>query len=266
MNKIETGEQKKGLVTVIVPCYNYARFLPEALDSILQQEYENWECIIVNDGSTDNTEEVATVYTKKDSRFKYIYQSNKGLPASRNTGIKHSKGEFLQFLDSDDMIHASKLRIQTDLMHSNTGADIVYGDSLFFSGEGADKLLTVQRKRSKAKELLLVNNIMAVSCALVRKSILEHCGLFDETYSSYEDWHFWIMCALNGCHFYYAPLAGTETYIRYGHTSMLTNRKKLTANAIQLRKFFAPHLNRKQKFYNNYRLTKLYIRRLFAIY
>jgi glycosyltransferase involved in cell wall biosynthesis len=100
------------LVSIIVPCYNYGYFLPETLDSILAQSYTKWECIIVDDGSTDNTKDVATTYLITDQRFRYIYQNNRGLSAARNTGIKLSKGSYIQFLDADDLLQEKKLESQ----------------------------------------------------------------------------------------------------------------------------------------------------------
>ena len=94
----------KSVVSIIVPCYNQAQFLPDALDSLLSQSYSDWECIIVNDGSQDNTAEVANCYCKKDSRFRYLTQSNQGLANSRNNGIKLSVGKYILPLDADDKL------------------------------------------------------------------------------------------------------------------------------------------------------------------
>ncbi len=96
------------LISVIVPCYLQAEYLDECLQSVYDQTYSNWECIIVNDGSLDNTEEIAKRWLEKDNRFRYIYKENGGLSSARNAGIREAKGEWIQFLDSDDMIHKSK--------------------------------------------------------------------------------------------------------------------------------------------------------------
>ena len=81
------------LVSIIVPCYNQAQFLPEALQSVLEQTHTNWECIIVNDGSPDNTEGVAQEWLVKDSRFKYVYKENGGLSSARNAGLDKVVGD-----------------------------------------------------------------------------------------------------------------------------------------------------------------------------
>ena len=92
------------IISVVIPCYNQAEFLPETLDSLIAQDYRDWEGIIVNDGSLDNTEEVALTYLKKDRRLKYIKKENGGLSSARNCGIEHASGEFILPLDSDDII------------------------------------------------------------------------------------------------------------------------------------------------------------------
>ena len=111
MNQCANTPARKGLameelakVSVIVPVYNQGEFLSEALESVLQQTYPNWECIIVNDGSTDNSGEVAKGYVNKDDRFKYLYQDNSGVAAARNNGIRHSDGFYILPLDSDNVL------------------------------------------------------------------------------------------------------------------------------------------------------------------
>ena len=86
---------KKGLVSVIMPCYNQGDYMPEAIESIISQTYPNWECIIIDDGSTDHSERVAKEYCQKDSRIRYIYQENAGVIAARNHAIGESLGEFI---------------------------------------------------------------------------------------------------------------------------------------------------------------------------
>jgi glycosyltransferase involved in cell wall biosynthesis len=94
------------IVSIIIPTYNRAHLIGETLDSVLAQTYTNWECIIVDDGSTDNTDEVVEEYVKKDSRFKYYHRPDEHLPGgngARNYGFKMSKGEYVNWLDSDDL-------------------------------------------------------------------------------------------------------------------------------------------------------------------
>lgn len=117
---------KNEKVSIIIPCYNQANYLPEALDSVFAQTYANWECIIINDGSSDNTDIVAQHYLMQDNRFKYIKQSNKGPAAARNAGIEYSCGEFILPLDADDLIEPSYLERALKVFALNPNTKLVY--------------------------------------------------------------------------------------------------------------------------------------------
>lgn len=267
------------LVSIIVPCYNYAHFLSQTLENVLGQEYTEWECIIVDDGSTDDTAVVAERYTSRDRRFRYIHQQNKGLSGARNTGIAGSRGSLLQLLDSDDLLHPAKLARQVAILEADPAIDITYGNSLFFHTDDPSVLYPSRRlgdrprggvrgggRKAAMLSRLTVNNIMEVSCALFRRRLIGEVGWFDESYRSYEDWHFWIRCALHDVLFDYSPVEGTETYIRTGHQSMMSNKRKLVAAGIDIRKFLSPHLLFAGRWYNRTRLFRLYIRTAFHIY
>ena len=95
---------KKDLISIIVPFYNMEKYLSRCIDSILNQDYQLYELIIINDGSTDNSDKICQEYIKKDSRIKYIKQENRGISESRNRGIKESSGKYISFIDSDDIV------------------------------------------------------------------------------------------------------------------------------------------------------------------
>lgn len=267
-------QDKKPLVSVIVPCYNYARFLPYTLDSILDQTYQNWECIIVDDGSKDNSKEVAGKYVTKDSRFRYIYQENAGLSSARNTGIsKRGPSKYIQLLDADDLIHPDKIARQVNYLEANKDADLVYGDAVFFENNEQQDTSLGNIDRSKINRLkisgkgrpilrnLFVNNFIEVSCPLLRAEVITNHGNFRDAYRTYEDWHYWLRIACRGVSFAYDPRPDTVTYIRYGHSSMLGNAMNKVKYGIQLRRAF----NSESKevgmgLYNQFRLWKLYIK------
>lgn len=116
----------KPLVSIIVPCYKQAEYLAETLDSVLAQTYQNWECIMVNDGSPDNTEEVATRYVAMDERFKYYWKENGGVAKARNYGIMHSYGEFVLPLDADDLIEPTYVEKAVDWFLRYPETKLVY--------------------------------------------------------------------------------------------------------------------------------------------
>jgi glycosyltransferase involved in cell wall biosynthesis len=262
-------------ISVIVPCYNYAHYLPFALDSVLAQTFHDWECIIVDDGSKDDSARVARSYVVQDGRFKYVYQQNSGLSAARNTGIENCTGIYLQFLDADDLIETDKLQLQSNYLEAHTDVDIVYGDERFFHTDAPGNKLKGRNKQDNKFQYLKgsgsgatmvkamsVDNHIAVSAPMVRRSLVSKIGVFDTTYRSYEDWHFWFRAAVAGAKFAHEPVPGTETYIRFGHGSMLTVQSKLTEAGIRIRKFMMPQLQGNLKAYNLYRLLKLYARKI----
>ncbi|MBL7717965.1 MAG: glycosyltransferase family 2 protein [Flavipsychrobacter sp.] len=262
-------------VSVIVPCYNYAKFLPFALDSLLAQSLQEWECVIVDDGSSDDTGHVARAYVNRDGRFRYIYQQNKGLSAARNTGLVATGAPYIQLLDADDLLDERKLQLQAAYLDEHTQVAVLYGDEAFFHTntpeqrhKGRDKSYNRDgylKRSGSGQEMVAafaVNNFISVSSPLIRRSLVNDIGNFDTAYRSYEDWHFWFRAAAAGAAFAYEPIPGTETYIRYGHTSMLTNQAKLTEAGIRIRKFMMPYLPVRLKLYNTYRLSKLFTRSL----
>lgn len=195
------------LITIIIPTYNYACFISEAIDSVLSQTYTHWECYIVDDGSTDNTSDVVDQYTSIDTRIHFIRQENAGPAAARNNGIKHSNGEFIQFLDADDLIASDKIRQQLSFLESNPTVDIVYGDMRYFRSEAPIDLLYsmfepdmpwMPMASGVGREILLPllsQNIMVSNAPLIRRSVIHDVGLFDETLEALEDWQYWLRCA-----------------------------------------------------------------------
>src|SRR5690554_5935610 len=117
--------QEHPLVSIIIPTYNRAHLIGETLDSVLAQTYTNWECIIIDDGSSDNTEQLLSKYTEKDLRFQYLTRpsnSPKGANACRNFGLENSKGDYVNFFDSDDIMHPDKLLTQVRILQKHTEA------------------------------------------------------------------------------------------------------------------------------------------------
>ena len=124
--------ENKPLVSVVVPCYMQAHFLDETLESVLNQTYSNWECIIVNDGSLDDTKEIAEKWLKTDTRFNYVYKENGGLSSARNLGIKKSNGNYILPLDSDDILHKDYLKTLLPILINNPELGIVSCYKNFF--------------------------------------------------------------------------------------------------------------------------------------
>lgn len=188
-----------GLVSVIIPCYKQAHFLPDALKSVLEQTYQNWECIIVNDGSPDNTEEVALAWCKKDSRFIYHKKENGGLSSARNAGLSIASGDYLQFLDSDDTLHPIKFEKQIACFSKDV--DVVISDYLPFDNEYGTFLSRrylnpfINESNYKYDIVLLWETHLSIPChcILFKRTLMESPSYltFDESLPNHEDWVFW---------------------------------------------------------------------------
>jgi glycosyltransferase involved in cell wall biosynthesis len=184
---------QNSLISIIVPCYNQAQYLDEALQSVFDQTYSNWECIIVNDGSPDNTDVIAKEWTKKDFRFKYIYQENGGLSSARNVGISFAMGEFILPLDADDKIDTEYCKIALLAFSRDKNVKIVYGRAFTFGIKSEEWIL----KPFSLKELSLENMIYCSAMFNKNDWIRVH-GYDVNMNKGYEDWEFWIAILKNG--------------------------------------------------------------------
>lgn len=179
------------LFSVIIPCYNQAHFLNEALASLVAQNYSNWEAIIVNDGSKDNTFEVAETWCKNDSRIKYISTSNNGLSAARNKGVDYSNGNYITLLDADDKYSPFHLESISKVL--NDGFDIVFSGYSYFTDKFPN-CHTVNLSKNLLFEQILHGNLVPPVSVALKKSVLLQAGGFDVSLNSAEDWDLWIRC------------------------------------------------------------------------
>ena len=176
----------KTLISVVVPCYKQSHFLAENLQSVLDQTFEDWECIIVNDGSPDNTEEIAQEWCRKDHRFKYLKKENGGLPSARNAGIALSEGKYILPLDSDDKIHSRYLEKICKAFSENPEVKVVTSRIQLFGASNKElKLPDYSYKK------ILVRNCFG-HCSAFKKDSWKEVNGYDENMKSFEDWEFWI--------------------------------------------------------------------------
>jgi len=176
------------LISVIIPTYNRADLIKDAISTVLAQTYQNFEIVVVDDGSQDNTAEIIRDFG--DERIKYIYQENSGVSSARNNGIKNASGEYVAFLDSDDLWHPQKLEKQLSVLENNPDAGLVTTSSQY---------TTKKIKKHCAKSNILLNPYK-VFCGtptlLIRKNVLETAGLFDEYMALCEDWDLFFRISL----------------------------------------------------------------------
>lgn len=208
-------ENSNKLISVVIPCYNQAEYLPETLDSLIAQSYSNWEGIIVNDGSPDNTEEVALSYLEKDKRLKYVVKENGGLSSARNYGIECALGEFILPLDSDDIIKPDYIEKAIEAFEKNPRLKLVYCLGYCFGvTTGLWDLVY------KDYESLLVRNSIFCS-AIYRKSDWKQINGYDEQMrKGFEDWEFFIRLLNEDSMVYQIPIP--LFYYRTKAVSMVT--------------------------------------------
>jgi glycosyltransferase involved in cell wall biosynthesis len=184
---------EKDKVSVIIPTYNSEDYINEAIKSVLSQTYKNYEIIIVDDGSSDNT---ATLLKKYQGRLKYFYQNNQGSAAARNLGLNNSSGEFIAFLDSDDVWFPEKLEKQVRIMKENPRLAFVFA-AAYMVNESGEIVKCWDNKNEPTMDFkrLYEKNFICTSTVLLRRYCLERIGNFDENLKMSQDWDLWLRLA-----------------------------------------------------------------------
>ncbi len=181
------------LVSVIMPSYNQGDYLAEALDSVLAQTYPDWECIVIDDGSTDNTREIVMSCSQKDARIRYLYQDNAGVVAARNRAIQESKGYYILPLDGDDKIAPEFLELAVKEIEKDRNIRVVYSEVQYFGARN-----DIYQLPPFSLERLLGQNILCIT-ALFRREDFDKSGGFNENMKGgFEDWDFWLSMFKDG--------------------------------------------------------------------
>jgi glycosyltransferase involved in cell wall biosynthesis len=187
--------------SVIMPCFNHARFVVESADAILQQSFRDLELIIVDDCSSDNSWEVIQSVAGKDSRVKAIrHARNQGASKSRNDGLRAAAGDFIGFCDADDIWEKDKLKEQVKLLQGNPAYDLTYCDSIIIdenglpTGKRFSQLFPPPKPHSGSLfPELERRNFVNMQSVLMRKGCIQRVGYFDENIKWVEDWLYWVM-------------------------------------------------------------------------
>jgi len=184
-------------ISVIVPCYNQADYLDECLQSLMDQTFTDWECIIVNDGSTDNTEEIIRNWTEKDSRFQYISKENGGISSARNAGLQQASGDYIQFLDSDDTLHREKFA--KSLSDGEKYPLIISQFTIYRNKNHYPGYNRIEKDFATFENIVFGWNLkftIPIHCALIARKLLEGFA-FDTSLSIHEDWLMWMYITKN---------------------------------------------------------------------
>ena len=268
MNKISTvSDERSGYredISIIIPYYNQAEFVEKTLKSVLKQSFFNWECIIIDDGSTDQGNEKIKKYCKEDFRFKLYSFQNKGLAASRNRGIRKAKGKYLLFLDSDDLLYHTALETMYVQMKKDSNIDIAYGLCNYIDDK--DNLLRDAYSLSLNIESyfkrLLIGNLFHVHAAMIKKSIILKSDIYFPENKRPEDWPFWLQLADYGATF--KPVNMLVCSYRIHSKSMSKEILKKTVAAEKQLKYFLYSFEKKTDITKNFdqlSLFSLYIKR-----
>jgi glycosyltransferase involved in cell wall biosynthesis len=223
-------------VSVIIPAYNQGHYLGEAIQSVIDQTYPDFELVVVDDGSTDKTAQVACSFS--DPRVHYIHQENRGLSAARNTGILRSSGEYLTFLDSDDMFVADKLETLVNALERDRGLGFVAGQAVLIDENGLPLGKVFDTPLPENPVHLLLWNPLHVCSVMLRREWQQKVGLFDESLRAYEDWDMWLRLARVGCRMGWVP--HPVSFYRF-HTRQMTRDKErmTTATFAVLKKIYS---------------------------
>jgi len=250
--------------SIIIPTFNTAHYLPDAIDSVLKSTMSEYEIIIIDDESTDNTKEIVIPYLEKYSSIKYIYQKNKGLAGARNTGIENSSREYLVFLDSDDIILPDKLQIQSAYLDSHPEIDVCYSKSINFIENDIQNTFPAEFPVFEGDVLqnLWFGNFLHVNSVMVRREKVNAVGNFNPTYRELEDWDLWLRMALSGSRFAHIP--ETLSMVRVRKTSMTVNQAKMD-NAMVKALVNIYTLLQKSAIYNEQKKNYFYALGLFMI-
>jgi teichuronic acid biosynthesis glycosyltransferase TuaG len=207
-----------------MPAYNAADYIAESIESVINQTYKNWELMVVDDGSTDDTAVIVDGYRNTDSRVKYLYQQNGRQGKARNLGIKNSTGKYIAFLDADDKWTPEKLSLQTEILNATPTIDLLFSQGFILNDtQVTDMNVDVKEiwARDNVADFVHHNRIPILS-VLVKKEVLEQVAGFSEKtdIQNVEDYHLWLKLLLTGKQFrsiphrlfYYRVHPGQSTY------------------------------------------------------
>ena len=218
MNKIK----RKPQLTVIIPTYNRGWILKEAIDSVLTQDYKDFELIVVDDGSTDNTSEILASY---GNDIKVLFQENKGVSAARNRGIAEASGQFIAFIDSDDLWLPQKLSTQVEFFNQTPDALICQTEEVWIrKGKRVNPKMRHKKPSGMIFEPSLELCLVSPSAVMIRRVLFDRVGAFDVTLPACEDYDLWLRIS---CRF---PVHLIDTPLiikRGGHNDQLSSMKGL---------------------------------------
>ncbi|MDL0429703.1 glycosyltransferase [Marinobacter sp. TBZ242] len=222
-------------ISVITPTYNRAGFIGEAVSSVLAQTYQDLELIIVDDGSVDDTRAVVDAFLA-DKRVRYFYQENQGQSSARNFALAQSDGEFIAFLDSDDIWSLDKLEKQVAVFDANPDIDVVHGDEAMVDEQGVViSLENMTRYSGHISRQLLADNSVSITTALVKRRCFDEMGGFDTSVGVADDYELWLRFSAK-YRFHYLPGIVASYRVMADQISS-DKRRRFEANELIIKRF-----------------------------
>lgn len=244
-------------VSIIIPTYNYGHLIAETLICLQGQNYLNWEAIIIDDGSTDDTETVVKAFIDTDRRFSYIKQLNKGVSIARNLGLSQAKGNYIQFLDADDLLSKEKIELQVAFLNANPDVGISLVSTWFFDNNDKQRKHYTDFGLKNQTTMPVVNglgypvisnylqqNLTVIQSPLFRREILQKVGNFREGMAYLEDWDFWFRIAISRVQFTFLNNEQAFVLVRVHQVSATQQSKKIIEAEGFLRSLFSEHISK----------------------
>lgn len=222
-------------VSVVIATYNYGRYLGSALASVQAQTFEDFEVLVVDDGSTDDTAAVVQSYLS-DRRVRYLRTDHRGQPRAKNVGIRAARAPLIAFLDADDLWLPTKLQRQIQLLENEPAAGVVHAPRRLIDEAGWElEYDSPDLPRGQVLESLFVNNFVCFSAAVVRRRVFERVGLFDEQLPLAIDYDLWLRAAR---HFHFDHVAEPLVLYRTGHGNLSRRREERLQLVMQIMQRF----------------------------
>lgn len=235
-------------ISIVTPTYNRAGFIAQAVDSVLAQSVADWELLIVDDGSSDNTQEVLAAY-QKDPRIHYFYQANQGQSIARNNALKRAQGDFVAFLDSDDLWCPDKLERQLALFQKHPDVGVVHGDESTIDEAGQEiGRENMLRYSGRITPQLLADNSVSIVTALVRRECFDEMGGFQASHGVADDYDLWLRFSAR-YRFHYEPGIVASYRVMADQISS-DKRRRFAANELIIKNFlheFSGSVSRNEK-------------------
>lgn len=226
------NSREKPLVSVIIPIYNMQEFLSETIESVIKSTYPNYELILVDDGSTDQSATIAKQYSASHSNIHFFAQSNGGVSNARNTALKHASGKYILPVDADNLISADYIEQAVSVLDADSDVKVVACEAVFFGDKkGAWKLPPFSLE-------LLARKNMLDNCSMYRKTDCESIGGYCNEILGCEDWDFWISMLKNGGKVVKLPIVGLFYRVR---------KDSLRKRTRHLKKDLIAQLNKRHK-------------------